>query len=247
MEKQENAQAQGLYTMETKVRYSECGVDRQAGLCDVLDYLQDTCTFQAEELGVGLAYMQAHQTGWILNSWQADIGRYPVFGETLRVMTWPYRFQGFLGFRNFKIEDETGETIVRANSVWVFMDMQKNRPVKVPLEVAAAFQQHPKLEMAYMDRKIADFEAGTPREPVQVPRCFIDTNHHVNNVKYVLLAQELLPADFKAARIRVEYKRAAVCGETLYPFIQKQQGHWAVKFSDGDGKPYACMEFYADI
>ena len=118
----------GMYTMETTVRYSACGADRRTRLSDILDYLQDTCTFQAEELGVGLDFMQAHQTAWVLNSWQADVVRYPVFGETIRILTWPYDFHGFFGFRNFRIEDADGTGIVFANSVWVFMDLQKNRP-----------------------------------------------------------------------------------------------------------------------
>ena len=68
-----NKQETSIYTMETRVRYSTCGADRQTRLSDILDYFQDTCTFQAEELGVGLTYMHTHQTAWVLNSWQADL------------------------------------------------------------------------------------------------------------------------------------------------------------------------------
>ena len=82
--------------------------------------------------------MQAHQTAWVLNSWQADVVRYPVFGETIRILTWPYDFHGFFGFRNFRIEDADGTGIVFANSVWVFMDLQKNKPARIVPEVAAA-------------------------------------------------------------------------------------------------------------
>lgn len=240
-------QQKNIYTLETRVRYSACNARMQARLSDILDYLQDTCTFQAEDLGVGPEYMQLHQTAWVLNSWQADIARYPVFGEKIRISTWPYEFHGFLGFRNFKIEDEAGTVIVRANSVWVFLDLQKNRPARIAPQVAAAYQKQPRLEMEYLDRKIPDMEAGTAKEAFQIPRYFIDTNHHVNNAKYILLAQELLPQDFQPVRIRVEYKKPAVYGDVLYPYISEQPGCCFVTLNGEDGRPYAAMEFYAKI
>lgn len=239
----------GMYLMETTVRYSACGADRRTRLSDILDYLQDTCTFQAEELGVGLDFMQARQTAWVLNSWQADVIRYPVFGETIRISTWPYDFHGFLGYRNFKMEDADGNAIVLANSVWVFMDLQKNRPARIAPEVTAAYQTLPGLNMEYMDRKIPDTEAdrSEEKEPFSVPRYFIDTNRHVNNAKYILLAEEFFPSGFQPARIRTEYRKPAVYGDVLYPFVSKRPRCLSVRLNGADGKPYTMMEFYTDI
>ncbi len=237
----------GEYTLETRVRYSECNSDEQAGLSAVLDYMQDTCTFQAEDLSVGVGYMQAHQSAWILNSWQADIMRYPVFGEKIKITTWPYDFNGFFGFRNFKIEDSFGRIIVKASSVWVFMDMHKKRPARIPAEMAEAYQVCPRLDMEYMDRKIPDFEAQPARGEYKIPHYFIDTNQHVNNAKYILMAEELLPSDFKTVRMRAEYRKSAVYGEILYPYFVKQQDFCAVRLDDKDKKPCVLMEFYAKL
>ncbi len=236
----------GIYTMETRVRYSECTSAGQAGLSGILDYLQDTCTFQAEDLSVGVRYMQEHQTAWVLNSWQADVKRYPVFDEKIRISTWPYDFKGFLGFRNFKIEDSQGETIVRAASVWVFMDMEKKRPARIPSKVAAAYQKCPQLEMEYMDRKIPDFDGQHVDGVYKIPRCFIDTNQHVNNSKYILLAEELLPAGFQTGRMRAEYRRSAVYGECLYPYMMQSRDFCAVRFDDQNKNPCVVIEFYAE-
>ncbi len=234
----------GIYTMETRVRYSECASSGRAGLSGILDYLQDTCTFQAEELSVGVGYMKEHQTAWVLNSWQAEIRRYPVFGEKIKISTWPYDFNGFLGFRNFKIENSQAETLVRAGSVWVFMDMHKKRPVRISEEVAAAYQVCPRLEMEYMDRKIPDFEGKAAESAYEIPRHFIDTNRHVNNSKYILLAEELLPEDFKAVRMRAEYRKSAVYGDCLQPYIMQRQDFYAVRFEDQNKNPCAVVEFY---
>lgn len=240
-------QLSGAYTLETRVRYSECMASEQAGLSGILDYMQDTCTFQAEDLSVGVSYMQEHQTAWVLNSWQADVIRYPVFGERIRITTWPYDFHGFFGFRNFKIEDSCGETIVKASSVWIFMDMHKKRPARIPAEMAAAYKLCPRLEMEYMDRRIPDFEAESARDPYKIPHHFIDTNRHVNNAKYILMAEELLPPGFQTVRMRAEYKKSAVYGELLYPYMTQRPDFCAVRLDDKDKTPCVLMEFYAKI
>ena len=91
-----STQKPDVYTFQTRVRYSECSAGGQVRLSGILDYLQDTCTMQAEDLGVGVRYMREHQTAWVLNSWQADICRYPELGEQITIRTWPYGFQGQL-------------------------------------------------------------------------------------------------------------------------------------------------------
>ncbi len=68
----------------------------------------------------------------------------------------------------------------------------------------------------------------------------------MNNAKYILMAEELLPPAFRAARIRAEYKKPAVYGEVLYPYLAQYADRWAVKLCGSEGKPYAVMEFYGD-
>lgn len=233
-----------MYTFETRVRYSECNTKEQAGLTSILDYLQDVCTFQAEDLGIGVRYMEQHQIVWLLNSWQVDIQRYPMLGENIKISTWPYDFYGFYGFRNFKVEDEAGEIIVRANSVWIFMDLQKGRPAKITPELQAIYQKEEQLDMEYLDRKIPDFEPETVGKEIKIPHYFIDTNHHVNNAKYILLAEELLSQNFEVARIRAEYRSSAVYGDILRSCIKQQPGKMSVKLEDQSGKTYAVMEFF---
>ncbi len=233
-----------MYTFETIVRYSECNGKEQAGLTNILDYLQDVCTFQAEELHVGVKYMRQHHIAWVLNSWQVDILRYPLFGEKIRITTWPYDFYGFYGFRNFKIEDVAGDMIVRANSVWVFMDTQKGRPVKILPQVQAAYHKESRLDMEYLDRKIPDFDASPVEEKIQIPRGFIDTNEHVNNAKYIAIAQELFLQGVEVARMCAEYRKSAVYGDVLYPSVRREPGKIAVKLYGPDGAVYTVMEFY---
>lgn len=234
-----------MYTFESRVRYSEVNSEGQMTLPALLDYLQDCCTFQSEDLGIGVEYLAKEQMAWVLSSWEVEILECPKMGERIRVNTWPYDFKGFYGSRNFTIEGEAGNILARANSLWVFMDMTKMRPARITEYVQQIYAKElgEPLPGEWSDRKIAVPEGGVTKEPVQVAGFFIDTNHHMNNGKYILVAEEYLPEGFAAAGLRAEYKKAAVLGDVLYPSVVNEEKQVTVSLKDEFGKAYAVVQF----
>ena len=95
----------------------------------------------------------------------------------------------------------------------------------------------------WSQRKIALPERGEEKEPVQVARFHIDTNHHMNNEKYVQVAEEYLPAGYEVNRLRAEYKKAAVLGDILYPTVMEENGQITVLLADERRNPYAVIQF----
>lgn len=236
-----------MYNFTSRIRYSEVNSEGTLTLQALMDYLQDCCSFQSEDLGVGVEYLKRINHAWVLSSWEIVITQMPQMGDNIRVNTWPYNFKGFYGYRNFTIEDESGRVLVAANSLWVFMDLERMRPARIAKEVLQAYQDGfgAELEGAWGDRKIEIPAEGERREPVPVAKFFIDTNHHMNNSKYVTVAQEFLPEDFVVGRIRVEYKKAAMLGDVLYPVLTTEQGKVTVVLADETEAPYAVVEFIA--
>ena len=82
------------------------------------------------------------------------------------------------------------------------------------------------------------------KEPFAVHRFCIDSNHHVNNGKYVLMAEEFLPEQFLVSELRVEYRKAAVLGDIMYPFVENTEEKIAVVLADKEKSPYAIIEFF---
>ncbi len=84
------------------------------------------------------------------------------------------------------------------------------------------------------------------REPIRVGRSHIDTNHHVNNVKYIAAAQEYLPEHFNVREFRAEYKKAAVLSDLLCPKVKKTEKRVLVSLENEASEPYAVIEFRED-
>ena len=106
-----------MYQFKSRVRFSECNAKAQITVPALVNYFQDCCTFQSEDLGIGLDYLQENHVAWMLSSWQIEVKRYPHLGENIIINTWPYDFKGFYGYRNFTMQDEDGNVIAFANSI----------------------------------------------------------------------------------------------------------------------------------
>lgn len=232
-----------MYELDGKIRYSETDSEGRLTYPQLLNYFQDCSTFQSEELGVGIAYMAERNLAWVLSSWQICINEMPKLAEEVKVSTWPYKMQGFFGYRNFCMCRPDGKKLAYANSLWVLIDTKTGKPTRVPEEIGNCYPNEPQLEMECSSRKIPVPDHYEEKEPIPVMRFFIDTNQHVNNEKYVMIAQEFLPEDFKIGEIRVEYKKAALLNDVLYPRVTKEDGQVSVVLADENGNTYAAVLF----
>lgn len=232
-----------MYQLKSKVRYSESNTKSELTCHALLNYLQDSSTLHSEELGESGAQLFEQNMAWILSFWQICIEEMPKTSEDIVVSTWPYSTKGLFGLRNFCMENGKGDMIVKANSVWVLIDPRTGRPLRIPEEVSSHYPDEPKLEMDYCDRKIQIPETYEEKDVLVVPSYFIDTNRHMNNAKYVMVAETYLPEDFKVKEIRVEYKLAAIEGDAIYPRVTVEEDRVTVVLVNDAGNPYATVLF----
>lgn len=233
-----------MYQIDARVRYSEVDETHRIKLDSILDYFQDCCTFQSEDVGGGIEFLKEQKRAWLLASWQIVIEEYPKLGEQVRVCTNPYAFKSFYGQRNLMLQDKNGKNLVYANSNWIFVSTETGKPVRIPEEIAKAYELGTPYPMEYAARKIPVPENLEAKEPFAVHRFCIDSNYHVNNSKYVLMAEEFLPEQFRVTELRVEYRKAAVLGDILYPFVENTEDKIAVVLADKEKNPYAIIEFF---
>ena len=228
--------------IDGRVRFSEIDHTRKITVPSIINYFQDCSTFQSEDIGVGLDVLSRKKKAWILTYWQIVIDHYPKMNDKIQVSTWASKFKGMLAERNFCMTDENGEKAAYAQSVWVYMDVEKGRPVRPDQEELDAYGQCEPLEMDYESRKIALPEECMSLEPFPVRRYHIDTNEHVNNCQYVQFAMELLPKDQVIHQVRVGYKKSAVLGDVIYPKYAKETDRTVIELCDENGVSYATVE-----
>ncbi|MCD8015403.1 MAG: thioesterase [Lachnospiraceae bacterium] len=262
-----------MYSFTSRIRFSETDETGHLSLTGLINYLQDCCLFQSESLGVGPDYLKEHHHLWLLSGWQIVIDRYPKMFEEVTVGTIPYAFSGCLGWRNVVILDKEGSYMVRANCPWVYLNTDTGRPDhpdaremavynirETPPRKSSAAERagqlknaarwsgsEEKIPMEYASRKIKLPESMQAGNPVPVVQELIDSNHHVNNARYVEIAADIIQEQLKqesrllVKEIRVEYKRQARLGDNLYPKTGQKDGWYYVSLEDAADLGYASV------
>lgn len=236
-----------MYSFDSKIRYSECDSEARLSIMSLLDYFQDCSVFHSEVCTAGVDFLKEKKHAWVLSSWQIIFNRMPKLMEEVTISTWPYEMRGFYGYRNFTMKDSNGELLAYASSIWVFLDMETGRPARIPEELANKYEYEAPLEMEAGERKIKIPTDYQEQESRTVPSYFIDTNQHMNNSKYVQVAMKYVPKDFKIGQLRVEYKKAAVEGDTLIPRVTVESECITVALVAEDGKAFAIVKFFAKM
>ena len=232
-----------MYTWDSRVRFSEIGEDKRLTLDGILNYFQDSSTFHSEDIGNGMEVVESLHRVWVLSSWQIVVNEYPKIGERIKLGTWPYDFNRFLGGRNFIMYGDDGRVLAYANSLWTYLNSENGRPARVDDRILELYTLEPKYEMDYADRKITLPEEMTAQNAFPVEVYHLDTNHHVNNGQYVKMAGAYLPKEFEIAQMRAEYKKSALLGDMIYPKVAVEEDKVIVSLDDEAGNTFTVVEF----
>ncbi|MDD3050682.1 MAG: thioesterase [Candidatus Cloacimonetes bacterium] len=153
-------------------------------LVSILNYLQETASNHAEEIGWGFSRLEEKGLFWVLSRMQIEIIRYPHWREKLTVKTWPSGVEKFYALREFLITDETGEILVKASSAWLIISREGNR-IQRPQRVFDEFSEidNSKALQINLEKMIAESDFDIEAF-VTAKYSDLDINNHVNNSRY---------------------------------------------------------------
>lgn len=232
-----------MYSFDGRVRYSETDSEEILTIPAIIDYFQDSAILHTYDLRQGKGSLIKDNCAWMLCSWQLDILRYPKFGEKIVISTWPYSFKSFLGERNCTLSTKEGEMLVKANSIWTYMDLDAQRPKKVPEEVSSLYELGEPLDMDYKPRKITLPESvGEVSGKIVVEKHHLDSLYHVNNGQYVKMALDYRLNTERASNIRVEYKKQAHLGDIIRPVRYDEEDREVIVLMSEEKEIYAVVE-----
>lgn len=236
-----------MHSFKSRVRYSECDEKSNMTLSALVNYLQDCGTFQSESLGIGTKYWADNRVAWVLSYWHIIIERFPKLGEEICISTWAYHFTRFTAYRNFTIKDKDDQVIAYANSLWVYMNAETEKLKRIDEEQKLLYSIEPAYPMEAMSRKVKIPLKMEAKKAFRIPRFCIDSNQHVNNEKYILMAMEYLPDNSRVKSVRAEYKSAAVLGDMIYPYVGVEGNKVTVLLGNEEMKPFAVVQFLVKI
>lgn len=190
------------------VHYYEIDYTGRLGILSILKYLEDISVRHCEELGVGLDYLYSRNTAWFAYKWDLEVYDYPKFNEELTVVTNPYSLYKFYGYRKYEVYNNQNKLIMKADSLWLFVNIESKKPILITEEISGKFNSEVKAYPFFDIKELKEYEIDSKFKVLHED---IDTNKHVNNISYVKWAMESIDIEYKnnniLTNLKVIYKR----------------------------------------
>ncbi len=224
-----------MFSIDRVVGKSHLGGNGKLRLSAVVDFLQDCSGFHLEGLTELQNYFRENNIGMYLISRQVDILRLPEYGEIITLKTGTYDCKTTYGYRNTIVYDAESNICVKSYVIGVFVSLADGRPIKMPSEIIDGVHLIPKQEMEYTPRKISLPDVSPIKyDDIKIPSYLLDAYNHVNNARYIDLAEEYLSDDFNVSRIRMEYKKPIFSGDIITPYYYKADNKEVIVLSKND-------------
>ena len=213
----------------------------------VLDLFQDAAGRHAEEINVGFEAMKSRCYFWVLVKTKFKIISQPELHQRVVVKTWPLEPNKYIYRREYKIENEAGETLIIGSSEWVVIHSEKRRLVSAPDLYPFTDGFHPEVNFEARLEKVEDFEADSAPYVFTPGFSQIDVNSHVNNTKYADFVLDAVNPDeaFEIDVFQIDYRKEVLPGVTLNIHHKKEADLLLAKgMNEDDNVMFNCAITY---
>jgi len=211
-----------------------------------MNYFQEASTNQGNQLGLGGDYLKANNLAWFLVKYVIQFNDYPRYQDEVTVTTRATGMDKFCATRRFTIEDASGAERVIADTQWLLINRDTEKMERI--------DEHPEMD-AYqcfekgqpIFKKIAKINQIDLEKSFSVRFLDIDFNKHVNHVKYLAWAIEVLPLEVvktkQLSEAKMVYKAQCFYGDQIRALgEQLEENHYRIEIVNQDNTVLCQLE-----
>lgn len=221
---------QNMYSKSFNLRTSDFDRYRKITPASVLDLFQTVAGEHAALLGCGFESLFARKLLWVLVRTKYEVIRQPQMYQTVTVKTWPLA-PSRIGFqREYLMEDEQGNPLIKASSDWVIIHSEQRKIVSVG-DIYPDMDYLNQKSFEERLKKLPDFETVGEGFIVCPGFSQLDMNGHVNNTKYANYVLDALESDGEneIKAFQIDYRHEVQKGDKLNLYTKKSDGVILVK------------------
>ncbi len=181
----------GLYTIRT----SEITADKTLAVPSMIMLMQEASMQNVIKLKASVWDMEGDAISWVLLRKKLKVFRYPLLGETVRIVTYPSYFEKIFAYRDYKIYDQGGEMLAQASSTWTLLNTETRKLQKIPDNFLNMPTPNDEEKLDPPSSKIALIESKDFSKTFRVGWFDTDWNEHANNVFLVKSIIEASPPE----------------------------------------------------
>ena len=208
-------------------------------LCDRKDRLhpwaavrlcQEVSEFHSKATGIGYEELLQQNRIWIISRAYYIIFKRPEAFEKVMLSTWSRGNDGLFAFRDYRMTNKEGETLLAGTTYWPMIDYSTRKPIRLKeVMVDYEYRQEEATNHSVLDRlRLPDMSEPDGRFEQQALHSLIDHAQHVNNSEYVrLVFDSLMQADFDLDipfSFEINYQHETQPGDTV-SVLRKQDNN----------------------
>jgi acyl-ACP thioesterase len=190
----------------------------QASIASLFNILMEAAWAHAQVMDWGYDDLKNKNLLWVLSRMYMQIEKYPAWQDLIRLSTWSAGTDGIYAYREYHVENEHGDVILKASTAWLILDMDSRKIFRLsdfrntfPKRIEANTCRNPK-------RIKPDVHSD---ELIFSPVLFseLDINRHFNSVKSVERVLDNYGIDFlniyEPAEIEINYLKEGQAGDSI--------------------------------
>lgn len=231
-----------VYSQDKLLMTADCDCTGSWRASSILELMQDAAGAHGTMLGFGREMLLEHGLVWVISRLEVEMDRYPHFGDSVRVETFPTANRRCFFPRWYVFKDAENREIGRAGSLWMLLDF-KERKMASPALVAPLLPDNSALTPPMPLPSLCGEVGGAKLENLYIPQyADLDLNMHVNNVKYMDLFCNALGIEtmqtYCLRRFTVNYIREIRAGQKLRTLLGKDGLECSFTGMEGDERHF---------
>ena len=208
-----------IYKESYKIRGHEIDQHYLLNPLFIIHYFHDCYANYCTDMGLAAFDLQKEGKTWIMSEMKADITEHmPRWREVIDVETWTYKMNGLRTEQNFRITFNNS-LIAKGTSRWVVIDEKNRKAVKHEESVKKMKCHSEEVYENFHFKKIQLPNSYQFEETDKIRTDEVDFNQHLNSIRYIVRALDLLPQSYKMkhtlSSLHAKYTKEILAGETV--------------------------------
>ncbi len=227
-----------IYTERKNLSYNELDFKGLWKLENIFLTMQDVAGKHAEKLGAGYEDLKKKGITWVLIRTSLKMEKYPDAYTPVKITTWPEPEKRMLFPRFFTFQDDAGNLLGTASTLWALMDIEA-RTLVAPASKGIAVQTpaEPPLKLE-LPGKIKLPEGEIMESTICPKYSDLDINNHVNNSRYIDWFADQIPLEVHSrgilSEISVGYSKEIRSGESVKLEFSRNDNQFRMAGKEGD-------------
>ena len=190
----------------------------QASISSLFNILIEAAWAHAQVMDWGYDSLKSNNLFWVLSRMYFQVEKYPSWQDQITLNTWSAGTDGIYAYREYILENDKGEVILRASSAWLILDMETRKIFRLS-EFRDTFPKRIDANACRAPKRIKPDAHSETLNYYPVLFSELDINQHFNSVKYVERVLDDFGIDFlnthEPAELEVNYLKEGQAGDWI--------------------------------